>query len=378
MSVAYCPRLELGMRADGSHAACERNGGVTLTHVPATCDRPGVSSQGRALLESCTYVRVGARIALTFGILAFFESGGVWASTPPQQPHKTIVQESAQVRLDELTIKPNGVTLTANQRQRFEVTDAKGESVSVHWTVSGFGCAGSACGTIDDDGNYLAPYSLPQGLVVVLEGVLVSDPNRSVLARIQLAPSASFTAGLTTTQVLSDTTQTPTAPEAEIGSSAQLPPSQETVSSAPVRTDTSTKTGAVVTYQNGQLTIDAENITLAAVLELVAKKTGAVIDVPPGSGLDPIFEHVGPGQANDVLTQLLKGSQFNFVIVSSPQHRSEPEQVLLSLRQPEVPAGVQAPTQPEAAAKQGLPPELLDRLFSRKRQPDSSDEQRPQ
>ncbi|MFZ3263793.1 MAG: hypothetical protein WA172_07320 [Terriglobales bacterium] len=108
----------------------------------------------------------------------------------------------------------------------------------------------------------------------------------------------------------------------------------------------------VVIYRNGQLTINAENATLGDVLKLVAEKTGATIDVPPGSGQERIVEHSGPGRANDILTQLLNGSHFNFIIVNSPQHPDDPTQVLLSLQRPETDtpstASV-APAQPQAS-----------------------------
>jgi hypothetical protein len=77
------------------------------------------------------------------------------------------------------------------------------------------------------------------------------------------------------------------------------------------------------------------------VLKLVAEKTGAVIDVPPGSGLERIVEHTGPGRPDDVLAQLLNGSSYDFIIVSTPQNPHGPAQVLLSLRRPDAPPGVQ-------------------------------------
>ncbi len=108
----------------------------------------------------------------------------------------------------------------------------------------------------------------------------------------------------------------------------------------------------VVIYRNGRLTINAENATLADVLKLVAEKTGATIDVPPGSGQERIVEHSGPGRANDILTQLLNGSHFNFIIVNSPQHPDDPTQVLLSLQRPETDGPSTAsvsPPQPQAS-----------------------------
>jgi hypothetical protein len=108
----------------------------------------------------------------------------------------------------------------------------------------------------------------------------------------------------------------------------------------------------MVTYRDGQLTINAENSTLAAVLGLIAEKTGAVIEVPPGSGLERIVEHTGPGRAEDVLARLLNGSPFDFVIVGSPQPPHDPMQVLLSLHTPDTTASLppQLPKTPTSAS----------------------------
>jgi hypothetical protein len=133
------------------------------------------------------------------------------------------------------------------------------------------------------------------------------------------------------------------------GSTILLPLPLE-ASAAPGETVGITEHAPVVTYRNGKLTIDAENTTLADVLKLVAEKTGATIDLPPGSGLERIVEHSGPGRANDVLTQLLNGSHFNFIIVNSPQHPYEPTQVVLSLQRADTDTptavSVAPPTQP--------------------------------
>jgi hypothetical protein len=107
--------------------------------------------------------------------------------------------------------------------------------------------------------------------------------------------------------------------------------------------------GPTVTYRDGQLTIDAQNATLAEVLKLVAEKSGAKIEVPPGSGLERIFEHAGPGPAQAVLVSLLNGSPYDFVIVSSPQAPNTPAQVLLTLRGAE-PASAPAANEPVISA----------------------------
>jgi len=88
----------------------------------------------------------------------------------------------------------------------------------------------------------------------------------------------------------------------------------------------------VVTYQGGRLTIDAENESLAGVLKLIAEKTGAVIDVPAGTGSERVVAHAGPGQASEVLKELLEGSEYNFVVLCSQQPTHELHEVLLTVR----------------------------------------------
>jgi hypothetical protein len=256
-----------------------------------------------------------------------------------------------------LTIHPGSIVLQASQAQRFEVTDADGKPVPVRWDVSGIDCSGSACGTIDGSGTYRAPQSLAHGFVVVLEGFLVSDPKHSVLTRVQVSPAKPVEVNASNANGAQSTRNS----SARWGS--RLPPLQESGETfladavsrkAPVH---STVGGPLVSYQGGQLTIDAENTTLAALLALVAEKTGAVIDIPHGSGMDPVVEHAGPGPANEVIAQLLNGSPFNFIIVGSPLYPEEPAKVLLSLKPGNGNSAAAAPAQPivpPAALAEGL------------------------
>jgi len=273
--------------------------------------------------------RLGSHLAIACGLLGCLGLPRVWALPNLHQPDKASSQTSpssgsSRSTPPRLVITPNGATLAPNQTQHFKVTDANGKSVAVHWDVSGISCSGSACGTVDGDGTYHAPQLMAKVFVVVLEGVLVSDAKHSVLTRIQLAPASVAT---------------------------PVPAAKAAVEFSPLISH-----GPLVAYQGGQLTIDAENSTLAAVLEKVAEKTGAVIDVPPGSGLDPIVEHAGPGPANDVLTQLLNGSHFNFIIVDSPQYPDEPVQVLLSVKESgDIPKSVPTPAPAVAAAAELTP-----------------------
>lgn len=117
-----------------------------------------------------------------------------------------------------------------------------------------------------------------------------------------------------------------------------------------------------VTYQNNQLTIVAQNSTLADILRAVRKQTGAEIDIPPAP--ERVVTHLGPGPARVVVAQLLNGSRFNYVLLGSPADDTMLTRVVLVAKSgPEVtpgpagtnpqPAVAQANNAPEDAASDG-------------------------
>jgi len=179
--------------------------------------------------------------------------------------------------------------------------------------------------------------------------------KQTVAYNTPLLPSrspASIAAGSAPRQISSAKTQGLAAPAAgakDASRSTLLPLSDEPAGASTAKPGAASS-GPVVTYRDGQLTIDAQNSTLAEVLKLVAEKSGAKIEVPPGSGLERIFEHAGPGPAQDVLVRLLNGSPYDFVIVSSPQTPNTPTQVLLTLRGAEPAPIAPAANQPVISA----------------------------
>lgn len=75
---------------------------------------------------------------------------------------------------------------------------------------------------------------------------------------------------------------------------------------------------AKVSYQDGLLSISAENSTLGEILRDVRKITGATIEIPQGSGAsERVVTRLGPGAPRDVLSGLLNGSPFNYVILGT-------------------------------------------------------------
>ena len=88
-----------------------------------------------------------------------------------------------------------------------------------------------------------------------------------------------------------------------------------------------------IVYQNGLLTITANNSTLGDVLRGISIQTGAEIDIPLQTE-ERVAVHMGPGLARDVVASLLAGSQFNYVLVGSESDSTGLTQVLLFLRPP--------------------------------------------
>jgi len=96
-------------------------------------------------------------------------------------------------------------------------------------------------------------------------------------------------------------------------------------------------TPAKVSFQDGLLSISAQNSTLGEILGDVRKLTGASIDIPLGSAAsERVVTHLGPGAPRDVLAVLLNGSSFNYVMVGS---KSDPAAVTSVVLLPKAGAG---------------------------------------
>jgi hypothetical protein len=77
-------------------------------------------------------------------------------------------------------------------------------------------------------------------------------------------------------------------------------------------------TPAKVSYEDGLLSISAQNSTLGDILREVHRLTGASIDIPQGSAANErVVTSLGPGAPRDVLAGLLNGCSFNYVMLGS-------------------------------------------------------------
>jgi len=86
---------------------------------------------------------------------------------------------------------------------------------------------------------------------------------------------------------------------------------------------------AAVTWNSQGLSIQATNSSLRQILEDVATATGAKLEGTVSE--QRIFGVYGPGQARDVLIQLLQGSGYNVLMIGD-QGRGAPSRILLTAR----------------------------------------------
>lgn len=153
--------------------------------------------------------------------------------------------------------------------------------------------------------------------------------------------------------------------------SPQTVPSEATVSvpppvGVPSAGETIHATEPVITFENGALAISAEGVKLSEILGRIAILTGADIEVP-SQAEEPVFVRLGPGPARDVISALLSGSMFNYILVGSSADATALTKVLLLVRPPsEVRSAALIPSRPattsvaevEQQPEEGVPQSL--------------------
>jgi hypothetical protein len=77
------------------------------------------------------------------------------------------------------------------------------------------------------------------------------------------------------------------------------------------------------------LTIDAENSSLSEIMLGIRARTGASIEMPGSASRERVAVHLGPAPIRDVLSALLYGTDFNYVIQSSEDDENALGKVIL-------------------------------------------------
>ncbi len=101
-----------------------------------------------------------------------------------------------------------------------------------------------------------------------------------------------------------------------------------------------------VYFRRGLLSISSNKASMSEVLFAIHQQTGAEIAIPAGAEQEQVVAEIGPGPAPEVLSQLLNGSKFNFMILSSSSDPQSLDRVILSSR-PEGPMPPPPPQRPQ-------------------------------
>ena len=87
-----------------------------------------------------------------------------------------------------------------------------------------------------------------------------------------------------------------------------------------------------VRFEDGLLSISANNSSLSEVLMAVRAATGADIDLPGGASGERVTANLGPGPARKVLSDLLGWSSFDYIIQGSDANPQTIQSVTLLVR----------------------------------------------
>jgi 6-phosphogluconolactonase (cycloisomerase 2 family) len=124
---------------------------------------------------------VRGTIILGIVSLAFLAGCGGGASQsvnnqPPPPPPPTAV-----------AVAPASATVQTGGVQQFAaVVSPSGANQAVTWSVSGTGCTGASCGTIDATGKYTAPGTAPNPATVTVMATSVADSSKAGIAAVNI------------------------------------------------------------------------------------------------------------------------------------------------------------------------------------------------
>ncbi len=109
---------------------------------------------------------------------------------------------------------------------------------------------------------------------------------------------------------------------------------------------------AQITYENGQLTIIAENTPISEILTKLHTLLGVEIDLSAGSTSERMWVRLGPGLPRKIVSDMLSTTELNYVIQGSEQDPDGIQSVSLSPRDKSGGLGATRDPQERAAAYQ--------------------------
>ena len=100
-----------------------------------------------------------------------------------------------------VTISPDSIQLNVGAQQLFKAAVTGTGNTAILWSVSGYGCAGTACGTIASGGLYTAPSTPPNPSFVLVTATSVADSTKSSSSTVTIAEQIAVSISPSTAQV---------------------------------------------------------------------------------------------------------------------------------------------------------------------------------
>jgi len=117
-----------------------------------------------------------------------------------------VIQSTTSISV---SVTPNPAQVSAGGQQQFSATVTGASSTAVTWSVSGVGCTGAACGSINSAGLYTAPATAPNPATVTVKATSVAVPAQSGTASVSIGSSGTLTIS-------------PSAPQIKLGGQVQF------------------------------------------------------------------------------------------------------------------------------------------------------------
>ncbi|MGC2196854.1 MAG: hypothetical protein WA628_19425 [Terriglobales bacterium] len=89
-----------------------------------------------------------------------------------------------------VSVSPSPVTVPINATQQFAAAVSGTTNKLVAWSVTGTGCSGDDCGTINSSGLYAAPDSIPNPPTVTVTATSAADPTKAGTAAVTITDNA--------------------------------------------------------------------------------------------------------------------------------------------------------------------------------------------
>lgn len=100
-----------------------------------------------------------------------------------------------------VSVTPSSADLDTGVQQQFKATVTGNSNTAVTWSVSGYGCGGSNCGTITAAGLYTAPATVPNPSFVTVAATSVADTTKSGSATVTISQKIAISVSPATLQL---------------------------------------------------------------------------------------------------------------------------------------------------------------------------------